>query len=146
MGKNKRKYPDQSEEDKAKNKLLKLQKKGPKAENPAVLEIRTKASAVVENRKNANNILEIMSHLEQTEPAVTASAAITALKRIFSLAIEKHEIDDGVKETEKMSADDQYKLWMTARFGEVVKKLCTMMHHPTACFITFLFFSSICIS
>ena len=128
MGKNKRKYPDQSEEDKAKNKLLKLQKKGPKAENPAVQEIRAKAASVVESRKNANKILEIMSHLEPAEPAVTASAAITALKRIFTLAIEKHEIDDGVKETEKMSADDTYKLWMTARFGEVVKKLCTMMH------------------
>ena len=54
MGKNKRKYPDQSEEDKAKNKLLKLQKKGPKAENPAVLEIRAKAASVTESRKNAN--------------------------------------------------------------------------------------------
>ena len=130
MGKNKRKYPDQSEEDKAKNKLLKLKKKGPKTENPTVQEIRAKAASVVESRKNANNTLEIMSHLEQAEPAVTASAAITALKRIFTLAIEKHEIDDGIKETEEMSADAKYKLWMTARFGEVVKKLCTMMHHP----------------
>ena len=130
MGKNKRKYPDQSEEDKAKKKLAKLQKKGPKTENPAVQEIKSKAAGVVESRKNANNILAIMSHLELDEPSVTASAAITALKRIFTLALEKHEIDDGVKETPEMSADDKYKHWMTERFGEVVKKLCALMHHP----------------
>ena len=60
MGKNKRKYPDQSEEDKAKKKLAKLQSKAGKGDSPEVQEIKKKAAEVVESRKRSNNILDII--------------------------------------------------------------------------------------
>ena len=44
MGKNKRKYPDQSEEDKARKKLEKIQKRSAtKTENPVANEIKALA-------------------------------------------------------------------------------------------------------
>ena len=87
MGKNKRKYPDQSEEDKARKKLAKLQSKAKKPVSPAVQTIKDLAAGVVESRKHANNILEIISHCELEEGGATAAAAIQALKRIFTVAI-----------------------------------------------------------
>jgi len=125
--KNKRKYPDQSEEDKAKKKLAKLSKVK-KTDRPIVTEIKEKTNTVLESRKNANIILDIMGHLELTEPGYSASAAIQGLKRIFTTAIEKHEIIDR-EETEDTSTEDKFRIWMSSRFQEVVKKLCTLLHH-----------------
>ena len=107
MGKNKRKYPDQSEEDKARKKLAKLQSKAGKGDGPEVQEIKKKAAEVVESRKNSNNILEIINHLDLEEAGNTAAAAIKALKRIFTIAIEKHELGDEAEEKQELSADDK---------------------------------------
>ena len=130
MGKNKRKYPDQSDEDKLKKKLATIQKKSSKTVSPEVQKLKAKAAGVVDNRKNANDILDIASHLELDEPGPTAAAAVQGLKRIFTLAIEKRDLGDVAGEAAEMSADDKYKAWMSERFGEVVKKLCTLIHHP----------------
>jgi len=127
MGKNKRKYPDQSEEDKAKKKLAKLQK-SKKTESAVVQEIKSQAAAVIESRKNSNHILEIINYLEVDTAQDEASAAVKALKRIFTIAIEKHELSDET-EKEEMSADEKYKVWMRERFDEMVKKLCGLIHH-----------------
>ena len=54
-----------------------------------------------------------------------ASAAVKALKRIFTIAIEKHELSDET-EKEEMSADEKYKVWMRERFDEMVKKCCEL--------------------
>ena len=85
--KNKRKYPDQSEDDKTKKKLAKLSKVV-KPDKPIVREIKEKAAAVMESRKN-NNIVDIIGHLELTEHEYAASAAIQGVKRISTAAIEK---------------------------------------------------------
>ena len=132
MGKNKRKYPDQSEEDKIRNKLAKLQKKAAKPDSPVVKEIKEKAAAVVENRKNANHILEILEHLSLEEPAASAGAAVQAVKRIFSLVIEKRGLSELKEETDGMTADEKYKVWISLRYQETVKKLSQMMHHKKA--------------
>ena len=132
MGKNKRKYPDQSEEDKIKNKLAKLQKQASKPDSPLVKEIKEKAAAVVENRKNANNILEILEHLHLEEPAPSAGAAVQAVKRIFTLVIEKHGLSETKEETEEMTSDEKYKVWVSLRYQETVKKLSQLIHHPKA--------------
>ena len=132
MGKNKRKYPDQSEEDKIKNKLAKLQKQASKPDSPLVKEIKEKAAAVVENRRNANNILEILEHLHLEEPAASAGAAVQAVKRIFSLVIEKHGLSETKEETEEMTSDEKYKVWVSLRYQETLKKLSQLIHHPKA--------------
>lgn len=132
MGKNKRKYPDQSEEDKIKNKLAKLQKKAAKPDSPVVKEIKEKVAAVVEDRKNANNILEIIEHLNLEEPGPSAGAAIQGLKRIFTLIIEKQGLSAEKEETDGMTADEKYKVWITLRYQEIVKKLSQMIHHNKA--------------
>ena len=85
--KNKRKYPNQSEDDKTKKKLAKLSKVV-KPDKPIVREIKEKAAAVMESRKN-NNIVDIIGHLELTEHEYAASAAIQGVKRISTAAIEK---------------------------------------------------------
>ena len=77
--KNKRKYPNQSEDDKTKKKLAKLSKVV-KPDKPIVREIKEKAAAVMESRKN-NNIVDIIGHLELTDPGYAASAAIQGVKR-----------------------------------------------------------------
>ena len=74
--KNKRKYPNQSEDDKTKKKLAKLSKVV-KPDKPIVREIKEKAAAVMESRKN-NNIVDIIGHLELTDPGYAASAASAA--------------------------------------------------------------------
>ena len=130
MGKNKRKYPDQSEEDKIKSKLAKLQTKVKKPPSPVVLEIREKTAAVVKNRKHANNILEIISYLELETPGTTAAAALEGLKRIFSVAIEKHELQKGGGDN--ADAEQKYRVWMSERFNEVIKKTSVMIHHSKA--------------
>merc|ERR1712155_71155 len=118
MGKNKRKYPDQSDEDKLKKKLATIQKKSSKTVSPEVQKLKAKAAGVVDNRKNANDILDIASHLELDEPGPIATAAVQGLKRIFTLAIEKRDLEDVAGEAAEMSADDKYKAWMSERFGE----------------------------
>ena len=77
--KNKRKYPNQSEDDKTKKKLAKLSKVV-KPDKSIVREIKEKAAAVMESRKN-NNIVDIIGHLELTEHEYAASAAIQGVKR-----------------------------------------------------------------
>ena len=92
-------------------------------------EIKKKAAEVVESRKNSNNILEIINHLDLDEAGNTAAAAIKALKRIFTIAIEKHELCDEAEEKQEMSADEKYKVWMMQRFNEIIKKLSVLVHH-----------------
>jgi len=128
--KNKRKYPDQSEDDKTKKKLAKLSKIA-KPDRPIVKEIKEKAATVMESRKNANNIIDIIGHLELTEPGFAVAAAVQGVKRIFTAAIEKHELLEK-EDSEDLSAEDKYKIWMFSRFQEVIKKLCTLLHHKKA--------------
>ena len=78
--KNKRKYPNQSEDDKTKKKLAKLSKVV-KPDKPIVREIKEKAAAVMESRKN-NNIVDIIGHLELTDPGYAASAASAAIQGV----------------------------------------------------------------
>jgi len=127
--KNKRKYPDQSADDIAKNKLAKLSKVT-KPEKPLVIEIKQKVSAVIESRKNANNIVDIIGHLDPTEPSFAITASLHGVKRIFTAALEKHDIlekDEDGKEDE--TAEGKYKTWITERYQETVKKLCLLFHH-----------------
>jgi len=128
--KNKRKYPEQSEDDKTKKKLAKLSKVA-KPDKPIVKEIKEKAAAVMESKKNANNIVDIIGHLELTEPGYAASAAVQAVKRIFTAAIEKKELLDK-EDGDEVPAEEKYKIWMYSRFHEVIKKLCTLLHHQKA--------------
>jgi len=128
--KNKRKYPDQSEEDKTKAKLAKLSKVA-KPDKPVVKEIKEKVGAAMESRKNANNIVDIIGHLELSEPGYTVAAAIQGVKRIFTDAIEKSAFLDK-EDGEDVSPEDKFKIWMFSRFQEVVKKLCIMLHHKKA--------------
>jgi len=125
--KNKRKYPEQSEEDKTKAKLAKLSKVT-KPDKPVVKEIKEKVSLVMESRKNANTIVEIVAHLELSEPGYAVAAAIQGVKRIFTDSIEKKALlnkEDG----DDVSVEDKYRIWMFSRFQEVIKKLCTLLHH-----------------
>lgn len=111
-------------------KLMKL-KTISKPENPVVTEIKQKVSEVVESRKKANNIVDIIGHLEVTEPVASATAAINGVKRIFTIAVEKEQMkkqeDGGDGE---VSDEDKYKHWMYDMYREAVKKLCTVLHHP----------------
>ena len=81
--KNKRKYPNQSEDDKTKKKLAKLSKVV-KPDKPIVREIKEKAAAVMESRKNNNivDIIDIIGHLELTGPGYAASAASAAIQGV----------------------------------------------------------------
>eukprot|EP00092_Neocalanus_flemingeri_P008296 GFUD01008943.1.p1 GENE.GFUD01008943.1~~GFUD01008943.1.p1 ORF type:complete len:538 (-),score=176.06 GFUD01008943.1:19-1632(-) len=128
--KNKRKYPDQPEVEKTMKKLAKLSKVA-KTDRPIVKEIKEKAAAVVESRKNANNIVDLIGHLELTEPGYAVAAAIQGVKRIFTVAIEKHELLEK-EDSDEIPAEDKYRIWMYNRFQEVVKKLCTLLHHKKA--------------
>ena len=109
-------------------KLMKL-KTISKPENPVVTEIKQKVSEVVESRKKANNIVDIIGHLEVTEPVASATAAINGVKRIFTIAVEKEQMkkqeDGGDGE---VSDEDKYKHWMYDMYREAVKKLCTVLH------------------
>ena len=125
--KNKRKYPDQSEEDKTKSKLAKLTKVT-KPDRPVVKEIKEKVGLVMQSKKNVNNIVEIIAYLELSEPSYAVAAAIQGLKRIFNDSIEKQSLLNK-EDSDDVSAEDKFKIWMFSRFQEVVKKLCTLLHH-----------------
>jgi len=128
--KNKRKYPDQSEEDKTKSKLAKLTKVT-KPDRPVVKEIKEKVGLVMQSKKNVNNIVEIIAYLELSEPSYAVAAAIQGLKRIFNDSIEKQSLLNK-EDSDDVSAEDKFKIWMFSRFQEVVKKLCTLLHHKKA--------------
>jgi len=128
--KNKRKFAEQSEADRTKYKLAKLSKVA-KIDRPVVKEIKKKIADVMESRKNANNIIDLIGHLELTEPGYAVTAAVQGVKRIFSAAIEKHELLEK-EDSDDSSAEEKYKIWMFSRFQEVLKKLCTLLHHKKA--------------
>jgi len=125
--KNKRKYPDQSEDDKVKKKLVKLTKTA-KPDRPIVKEIKEKVAAVVESKKNSNNIVDIIGHLELDEPGYTVTAAINGMKRIFTSALERREMiakEDG----DDIPLVEKYSVWLYGRYKEVLKRLCILLHH-----------------
>ena len=98
-----------------------------KPDSPKVLEIKQKVAEVLESRKNANNIVDIIGHLEVTAHSSAAKAAINGVKRIFSLALERREVEEG-KEGEE-TAEAKYKGWVYDRLLETVKKLCAVLQH-----------------
>jgi len=133
MGKNKRKGDSEPENSSlaAKKKLLKL-KNIPKPEKPAVTEIKKKIALVLDSPKHANNIVDLIGVLELTEPGYSVTASINGLKRIFGAAIEKDQMKKPpVDESDpnQASSEDSYKHWMYQRFEELIKKLCSLLHH-----------------
>lgn len=131
--KNKRKHPDQADkvEEIAKKKLAKLCKVS-KPETPNVVEIKRKVVDALESRKNANNIIDIISHLKITERSVTATAAINGVNRIFMAALEKNEVAEKEVTGTDSSVEEKYKGWMLSQLQETVRLLCGMFHHSKA--------------
>ena len=82
---NKRKYdtPAPNAADITQKNLKKLKKLN-KADDPRVAEIKAKAAEFLADRKNSNSLVDIIGHLDVSEPSSVAMVAINAIKGIVT--------------------------------------------------------------
>ena len=130
--KNKRKHPEQTDkaEQLAMRKLAKLTKVA-KPDSAAVTEVKAKVQEVLDSRKNANSLVDVLARLEASEPVAVVTAAVQGVRRVLVAAVERGEV---VAEGEEAAdtADGKYKVWMGERVEEGGRQLAALLHHPKA--------------
>jgi len=136
--KNKRKYDDAlpaTAENISKQNLDKLRKLA-KPDSPLVKEIRSKATDILADRKNANYLIDLIGYLDVSEPASVALAAIQSVRRVFIALLEKNLIkaaqDKDSETTGPAGAEEQYAAWLHERFIEGTQRMCELLHHAKA--------------
>ncbi|XP_041078704.1 nucleolar complex protein 4 homolog [Polyodon spathula] len=97
-------------------------------------ELNRKAELVLESRKHANDVFDVLEYL-QSEKEEEAVCAIRACSKIFSALLERGDLYVGQlpKEEETLAADysaeDKYKVWMRHRYSSCVQQLLELMGH-----------------
>ncbi|MGH0163700.1 UNVERIFIED_CONTAM: hypothetical protein FKN15_048536 [Acipenser sinensis] len=97
-------------------------------------ELNTKAELVLESRKHANDVFDILEYL-QSDKEEEVVCAIRACSRVFSALLERGDLYVGQlpKEEETLAADysaeDKYKVWMRHRYSSCVQQLLELMGH-----------------
>ncbi|MGH0114679.1 UNVERIFIED_CONTAM: hypothetical protein FKN15_033996 [Acipenser sinensis] len=97
-------------------------------------ELNTKAELVLESRKHANDVFDILEYL-QSDKEEEVVCAIRACSRVFSALLERGDLYVGQlpEEEETLAADysaeDKYKVWMRHRYSSCVQQLLELMGH-----------------
>jgi U3 small nucleolar RNA-associated protein 19 len=128
--KNKRKYdnPPPNANEVTKRNLNKLRKLS-KPENPVATEIKAKAGEFLADRKNANSLIDIIGHLDGSEPASVALAAIEAIKRIVNALVQKNQIKQPSDAIDEESTEMKYRRWLWERIDSSLTRIAELMFH-----------------
>ncbi|KAL4223523.1 Nucleolar complex protein 4 [Mactra antiquata] len=92
-------------------------------------EIKQKADSCMNSRKHANDLLDIISKL-QDEDEITVIACIKNVGRLFSHYIDVGEMVMENTDTDDLSKEDQYKKWLRARYQDTVNSLIERLEQP----------------
>lgn len=109
-------------------------------ERPGAVDTRTKLAtsleAVLESRKNANAVFDILEYL-QAENEEDLLCAVRTCSRLFGTLLERGELfvgqlpeeeEDETKEA-SCSAEDKYKMWVRHRYNSCVASLTDLLDH-----------------
>nr|CAD7443171.1 unnamed protein product [Timema bartmani] len=88
-------------------------------------EIREKALLFLENRKNANNLVEIILLLEQNEKSIQST--ILALEIIFLEVLKRKEMVDSIGEDDVDSPEVKYRHWLQECYDDSFTKLTHLL-------------------
>jgi len=127
---NKRKYdtPAPNAADITQKNLKKLKKLN-KADDPRVAEIKAKAAEFLADRKNSNSLVDIIGHLDVSEPSSVAMVAINAIKGIVTSLTTRNQIKRPSETTEEESTELKYRRWLWERLEEAFKQITDLMFH-----------------
>ncbi|XP_060598961.1 nucleolar complex protein 4 homolog B-like [Ruditapes philippinarum] len=93
-----------------------------------LLEIKEKTSNCLNSRKHANDLIEVISKLQDDEESVVL-ASIRSVHKLFSHYLEVGEMLMEQDSSEDLSNEDKYKQWLRDRYKDAAQSLVEMLLH-----------------
>uniref|UniRef100_A0A8C3AU37 Nucleolar complex associated 4 homolog n=1 Tax=Cyclopterus lumpus TaxID=8103 RepID=A0A8C3AU37_CYCLU len=104
----------------------------------AKIDLNTKVENVLESRKNANDVFDILEFLESRKEKDVVNA-VNACSKLFTTLLEKNELFLGKLPAEdealsgSRSADEKYSMFMRHRYNSCVEMLLEHLNHELHC-------------
>ncbi|XP_045173435.2 nucleolar complex protein 4 homolog B-like [Mercenaria mercenaria] len=93
-----------------------------------LLEIKQKTNNCLNSRKHANDLIDIISKVQDDEESIVL-ASIRSVHKLFSHYLEVSEMCMEQTASEELSKEDKYKLWLRDRYKDAVESLIEMLLH-----------------
>ncbi|XP_039627964.1 nucleolar complex protein 4 homolog [Polypterus senegalus] len=96
-----------------------------------------KAESVLNNKRQANEVFDILEHLQVDREADVLSA-IEACQKVFTVLLGRGELYTGLlpkedETPESFSAEEKYKAWMRHRYNGCIEQLLDLLGHDAYC-------------